>query len=160
VIDAAPAVLADHPSATFAIAGEGPDRAALEERAERLGVSEAVAFLGLVDGPGPLLAGTDVFVNPSWAESFPLSTLEAMQAGLPVVITDVGGAAEAIVEGESGLLVPPRDAPGLAGAISGMLADRERAERIGAAARERVQQRFSVSRMIEGTAAVYARLTD
>jgi glycosyltransferase involved in cell wall biosynthesis len=159
LIDAAPAVLAAHPDASFVIAGEGPERADLEERARRLGVADSVVLLGLIDGPGPLISATDVFVNPSWAESFPLSTLEAMQAGLPVVITDVGGAAEAIVDGESGVLVPPRDAAALAEAVSGMLTDAERAAAIGAAGRQRVQERFTLSRMIDGTAAVYARLT-
>ena len=159
LIDAAPGVLAAHRGASFVIAGEGPDRGDLEERARRLGVAEAVVFLGLIDGPASLLSGTDLLVNPSWAESFPLSTLEAMQAGLPVVISDVGGAAEAIVNGESGVLVPPRDAAALAHAISGMLADPERVAAVGVAARERVQERFSLSRMIDGTAAVYARFT-
>ena len=160
LIDAAPALLAEHPRASIAIAGEGPDRAALEQRARSLGVEEAVVFLGLVDGPGPLLAGIDVFANPSWAESFPLSTLEAMQAGLPVVITDVGGAAEAIVPGESGLLVPARDPAALASGLAGLVADHERARAMGASARQRVQERFVVSRMIDQTLSVYARSSD
>jgi glycosyltransferase involved in cell wall biosynthesis len=160
VIDAAPALRAAHPGVSIAIAGEGPDRAALEQRARDLGVEDSIAFLGLVDGPGPLLAGIDVFANPSWAESFPLSTLEAMQAGVPVAITDVGGAAEAIVAGESGVLVPPRDAPALAGALGGLLSDSERARTMGAAGRQRVQDRFAVSRMIDETLDVYARSTD
>jgi glycosyltransferase involved in cell wall biosynthesis len=160
LIDAAPALLAEHPDASIAIAGEGPDRAALERRARELGVGAAVVFLGLVGGPGPLLAGIDVFANPSWAESFPLSTLEAMQAALPVAITDVGGAAEAIVAGESGVLVPPRDPAALAGALAGLLADHERARTMGAAARLRVQERFGVERMIDEILGVYARSSD
>ena len=157
LIDAAPTVLAEHPDASIAIAGEGPDRSALEGRARSLGVEDAVVFLGLIEGPGPLLAGIDVFANPSWAESFPLSTLEAMRAGLPVAITDVGGAAEAIVPGESGDLVPPRDPAALAGALAGLISDPERARAMGEAARRRVEERFGLSRMIDETLAVYAR---
>jgi len=157
LIDAAPALLAEHPGASIAIAGEGPDRSALEQRARSLGVEDAVAFLGLIEGPGPLLAGTDVFANPSWAESFPLSTLEAMRAGLPVVITDVGGAAEAIEPGESGDLVQPRDPAALAGALAGLMSDAERARAMGEAARRRVEERFGLARMIDETLAVYAR---
>jgi len=160
LIDAVPALLAEHPEASIAIAGEGPDRAALEQRARALGVEGAVTFLGLVEGPGPLLAGIDVFANPSWAESFPLSTLEAMQAGLPVAITDVGGAGEAIVAGESGELVPPRNPAALAGALARLVADPERARAMGEAARRRVEERFGLSRMVDETLGVYARSSD
>ena len=120
-------------------------------------MEDAVVFLGLIEGPGALLAGIDVFANPSWAESFPLSTLEAMRAGLPVAITDVGGAAEAIVPGESGDLVPPRDPAALAGALAGLMSDPERARAMGEAARRRVEERFGLSRIIDETLAVYAR---
>jgi glycosyltransferase involved in cell wall biosynthesis len=157
LIDAAPALLAQHPGASIAIAGEGPDRAALEGRARALGVAESVAFLGLVAGPGPLLGGIDVFANPSWAESFPLSTLEAMQAGLPVAITDVGGAAEAVEPGESGVVVPPRDPEALAGALAGLLSDPDGARAMGEAARRRVQEHFGIARMVDETLSVYAR---
>lgn len=157
LIDAAPALLAEHPGASIAIAGEGPDRSALEQRARALGVEDSVAFLGLIEGPGPLLAGIDVFANPSWAESFPLSTLEAMGAGVPVAITDVGGAAEAIVPGESGELVPPRDAAALARALAGLVSHAERARAMGEAARQRVEERFGLARMVDETLAVYAR---
>jgi glycosyltransferase involved in cell wall biosynthesis len=157
LIDAIPAVRAEHPAAVVAIAGRGPDRAALEARARARGVEEAVRFLGETAGPMPLLGGADLFVSASWAESFPYNVLEAMAARLPIVATDVGGTAEAIEDGVSGHLVPPRDAGALAEAISALLADRERGARLGEAAGARVTERFDVNQMVAGTLGVYQR---
>jgi glycosyltransferase involved in cell wall biosynthesis len=151
-------VLGDHPDATLVIAGEGSQRAALLREAAALGIAESVRSLGLVgDVPG-VLAGTDVYVNAAWAEAFPYSVIEAMAAELPIVATDVGGTREAIEDGVTGRLVAPFDAGGLAGAILDLLSDRERAERMAAAARARMQERFTFSRMIAGTLEAYAEL--
>src|SRR5688500_16637156 len=103
----------------------------------------------------PLLAGADVFVSPSWAESFPYNVLEAMAAGLPVVATDVGGTAEAVEHGVTGVVVPPQDPGALTEAISGLLDDPERASRLGEAGRRRVDEQFGIERMIAGTLDVY-----
>ena len=99
-----------------------------------------------------------MFANPSWAESFPLSTLEAMQARLPVVITDVGGAAEAVQDGRTGLLVPARDPGALGDGLARLLDDADAAARLAAAALEEVRTRFTVERMVDGTTAVYGEL--
>jgi glycosyltransferase involved in cell wall biosynthesis len=155
LIDAMPAVLARHPTASFVVAGEGPDRAQLSARALERGVDGALRLIGPTAGPEPLLAATDLFVSASWAESFPYNVLEAMAAALPVVATDVGGTGEAVVDGVTGALVAPRDPIALAGAISSLLDDPGRRERLGRAGRARQREQFTVDRMVEDTIGVY-----
>lgn len=158
LVDAMPALLAENPDAGVAVAGWGPDREALEARARALGVAHAFRLIGETSGPMPLLAGTDIFVSASWAESFPYNVLEAMVVGLPVVATDVGGTGEAVEDGVTGLLVPPRDAGGLAGAISKLLHNPELRRRYGESGRERVAERFTVEGMVEGALNVYRQV--
>ena len=158
LVDALPELLAAHPTASVVVAGSGPDRAMIEARALERGVAGALLLIGETAGPGPVLAGADVFVSASWAESFPYNVLEAMAAGLPVVATDVGGTAEAVVDGATGVLVPPRDAGALGAAIGELLADPARRERLGAGARPRAAEHFTVDQMVEGTIQVYQRL--
>ena len=143
------------PEALFVVAGEGPLRGALEARARHLELDGRVRFLGQRwDVPG-LLGAADLFVLPSLSEGLPLTVLEAMAAGTPVVATDVGGTSEALVHGETGLLVPPADAAALAGAIRTLLADRGRAERLATAARARVREHFSAEAMVKGITGIY-----
>ena len=160
LVDAVPRLLESVPGVRVAVAGEGPERGALEERARALGVDHALHLVGATDGAMPLLAGSDVFVSASWAESFPLNVLEAMAAGVPIVATDVGGTGEAIEDGSSGLLVPARDPGALADALAALLTDPARAAALGAEARERQRSRFGVDRMIDGTLQVYAECAD
>jgi glycosyltransferase involved in cell wall biosynthesis len=155
LIDALPTVLARHPHARVAIGGDGPDLQALCERARMLGVAEAVHFLGQSSDPLSLLRGAQIFVHPSWAESFPYVILEAMSLGLPIVASNVGGVGEALSGGESGALVAPRDAHALAQALIELLGNPDRSARMGAAARLRFEQQFTRARMIDGVAGVY-----
>jgi glycosyltransferase involved in cell wall biosynthesis len=94
-------------------------------------------------------------VNPARAESFPYGILEAMSLGCPCVVTDAGGSAEAIVDGDSGLVVAVRDPAALAAATLRLLADRDLARHFGAAAAERVRERFTRAQMVNGTLGVY-----
>jgi glycosyltransferase involved in cell wall biosynthesis len=160
LVDALPRLLAAVPDVRVAVAGEGPDRAALEERAHALGVDHALHLIGHTPGAMALLAGSDVFVSASWAESFPYNVLEAMAAGVPIVATDVGGTGEAIEDGASGLLVPPRDPEALADALSALLTDRTRAATLGAKARARQERMFTVGQMVDGTLEVYGECAD
>src|SRR4029077_9537834 len=128
LLDATPLLLARHASAQIAIAGDGPDLEQLSERTRSLGVSAAVHFLGPSSDPPSALRGMDVFVHPSWAEAFPYVILEAMALARPIVASDVGGIGEAVIDGESGVLVaPPQEQP-LADAWSGLLSDAQRAQ--------------------------------
>ncbi|HWX74479.1 MAG TPA: glycosyltransferase family 4 protein [Solirubrobacteraceae bacterium] len=155
LIDAAPLVLERHAETQFAIVGDGPDLDELRERSRALGVERAVHFLGPSDEPLSVLRGMDIFVHPSWAEAFPYVILEAMALGLPIVASDVGGIGEAIVGGQSGLLVPPREEPALARALKELLDDHQAADRFGQAALER-SARFTRAAMIERLVGAYA----
>jgi glycosyltransferase involved in cell wall biosynthesis len=156
LIEATPQVLASHPQARVAIVGQGPDLAKLRAQAVMLGVAEAIHFVGETDQPLPALRAMDVFVHPSWAESFPYVILEAMSLSLPIVASDVGGIGEAVLDGDSGLLVPPRDARALARALVAVLDDRARARRLGEGARSMVELRFTRTEMVERLAGLYA----
>lgn len=155
LIDALPQVLARQPRARIAIGGEGPDLDALRMRAEERGVGDAVHFLGQSRDPFSILRGAQVFVHPSWAESFPYVILEAMSVGLPIVASDVGGIGEALSDEDGGLLVAPGDESALAEALLELLEHPDRAARMGTSARLRLQQRFTRTRMTDGIARVY-----
>jgi glycosyltransferase involved in cell wall biosynthesis len=148
------------PQALFVFAGDGEERARLEDLARRLGVADRVRFLGQRGDIPDLLAVCDLFVLPSLFEGLPLAVLEAMAAGRPVVATAVGGTDEAVLEGESGLLVPPGDPPALAAAITAILDSPRLARRLGDAGRARVRQEFGVQRMIGAVANVYEDLLE
>jgi glycosyltransferase involved in cell wall biosynthesis len=126
------------------IVGEGPDRPALEAEIERLGIGDRVRLLGERRDVPELLGAADVFVLSSKSEGLPVSLLEAMVAGLPVVASRVGGVAELVEEGETGLLVAPGNPDELSAALERVLGDRELRRRLGAAGRERVERHFDL----------------
>lgn len=127
----------------------------LRREAERLGVSDRVVFAGYRDDVPALLAGCEVFCLPSRVEGMPLVVLEAMAQAKPVVATAVGGTPEIVVDGETGLLVPPDDVDALAAALARLLADPELARRIGAAGRARVERDFSLAGMTKRVLQLY-----
>ncbi len=139
-------------------AGDGSLRAPLIARAASLGLGEVVRFLGPLADVAPMLAAADALVMPSHHEGLGVAALEAMAAGLPVVASRVGGLPDAVVHEETGLLVPPGDAPALAAAIARLAADPILARRLGDAGRARVAARFGMAAMAEGTLAVYRTL--
>jgi glycosyltransferase involved in cell wall biosynthesis len=155
LVNAVPSLLARHPKAQLAIVGEGPDRDALTARALTLGVAHAVHFLGPSTDPLGVLRGLDIFVHPSWAEAFPYVILEAMSLGRPILATNVGGVDEAIVTGESGVLVAARDEGALATALIDLLDDPTRRAQLGEMALRRLCQRFTRETMISGLGDVY-----
>jgi len=118
------------PDALFLIAGDGPDRHRLEGLARG---NVRVQFLGHRDDTHRLLVACDLLVLPSLFEGLPVSVLEAMAASKPVVATRIPGTEEAVVDGDTGLLVPPADPPALARAITALLVDPALARRLGAA---------------------------
>ena len=155
LIDALPAAHARHPEMQLVIVGDGPLRGALEAQAEGHGVGAAVHFLGEHANPAAVLRASDIFVLPSWAESFPYVILEAMSDGVPILATDVGGIAEAVLDGESGLLVSPRDHAELAGGLIALLDDAGLRARLAGTAGETVRRRFTRAGMIARLADVY-----
>jgi glycosyltransferase involved in cell wall biosynthesis len=144
----------------FLLAGEGPLRAVLEAEVSRLGLQDRVVFLGQRDDVPQLLVSSDLFVLPSLHEGMPLSLLEAMAHGLPVVASSVGGIREVVTDGVTGLLVAPSDPAALAGAIRRLLDDPSLARRLAAAARENVLDRFSVEAMVRGVSRVYREVLE
>lgn len=135
--------MAELPSATLVLIGDGSRRGALERQAEADGVADRVHFLGWLDDPRPHVAGFDLFVLPSQAESFPLSIVEAMLHGVPVVASDVGSVADAVVHGRTGLLVPEGDRAALAAAVRRLLADPGERAALAAAARAHAEAQFT-----------------
>ena len=146
------------PEAFFVVAGDGPERDRLEEKIRACGVGDRVILLGYRDDAAALLAACDAFVLPSLFEGLPLSVLEAMASGKPVVATRVGGTDEAVQDGVTGLLVPPADSEALAHAIRRLLEERALAGRLAAAARESVHRDFSAASAAERTMQVYEEL--
>jgi glycosyltransferase involved in cell wall biosynthesis len=142
---------------TALLVGDGPDRPSVEAEVRRLGLQDAVTLAGTRDDVPELLARADVFALSSRSEGAPLSILEAMAAGLPVVSSRVGGVPELVVDGETGLLVPPGDPAAMADALGRLVADADLRWRLGAAGRERAQRYFDVRRQRRDHLACYAR---
>ncbi|WP_234413953.1 glycosyltransferase family 4 protein [Ideonella sp. A 288] len=118
-----------HPAARMTVAGSGPERDALQALATQLGIGEAVTFAGRIDNAdiAALYASADVMLNPSTVDNMPISILEALASGVPVVSTDAGGIPDMVVHGESALLVPIGDADAMAAASLHVLGDPEKA---------------------------------
>jgi len=165
-LQAAAGVAARFPDARFAIVGEtrvveggalveGSYKRELEAQAVRLGLGERVLFTGFRSDVPELLNEVSVSVLPSLSEGLSNAVLESMAAGVPVVATAVGGNPEAVEDGVSGILVPPRDAGALSNAICALLGDGELAMRLGRAGRQRVIDRFSNERMVRDTERFY-----
>ncbi len=146
------------PEAIFIIAGEGPERPKLEKQVKNSNLGGRVIFLGFRRDIPDLLAGCDLFVLPSLFEGLPLSILEAMAAGKPVIATKIGGTDEAVIQEETGLLVPPGDAAALAGAIRRLLAEPELARQFGQSGKKRVYKEFSAQAMVRKTVQIYNEL--
>jgi len=139
------------------VVGGGPLEGDLRRLSERLGLGERVRFLGVRHDVPALMREFDLFVLPSLWEGLPNAVLEAMAAGRAVVATAVHGTPEAVAQGETGLLVPPRDPQALAGAMARLLKDDSLRGSMGRAGRERVAREFGMDRMVRETEEVYRR---
>lgn len=148
------------PEAVFVLAGDGPERPRLEAQARELELAERVVFLGHRDDVPELLAACDLLVLPSLFEGLGLALLEAMAAGKPVVASAVGGIDEVVIDGETGLLVPPADPVALADAIRRILLDTALASSLAAAGKARVSQQFSAETMVERVTQIYGEILD
>lgn len=138
--------------------GSGPERAKVEARANSLGLSERVRFLGDRDDVAELLAQSHLFVLCSGYEGLPISILEAMRAGLPVIASHVGGCAELVSDQITGRLARSGDVEHLRECLAGLLADRRLLQAFGQAGRRRFEGEFRVDRMVRQTEAAYAEL--
>lgn len=154
---AAQKVLQKFPKAHFVLAGEGELERDLENLAKELKIAENTHFIGRCQKIPELLSVSRVCVLTSYAEGFSNSILEYMAAGKPVAATNVGGAAEAIVEGETGFIVGSDDDAELANRLIELLADEEKAERFGKRGREIVQAKFSTQTQLNKTLELYRK---
>ena len=147
------------PEAVLLVAGDGPERPALERQAHRLGLGSRVRFLGFRDDLERIYADLDVAVNCSLNEGTPVSLIEAMAAGVPVVATSVGGTPDLLEEGRLGKLVPPAEPTALGAGLSEILSSTNgRLERITSRARRSVTQRFGLERLLGDLDTLYVGL--
>jgi glycosyltransferase involved in cell wall biosynthesis len=145
------------PEARLLVVGDGYLRGDLETQVGELQATRLI-FTGWRDDIPRIMADLNLLILPSLWEGFGLVLLEAMVMGKPIVASRVSAIPEIVVDGVTGLLVPPRDPKALAEAIIALLQDREQAEAMGQAGRERVERYFSVQRMVQQTEALYEEL--
>lgn len=140
------------------LVGDGELRLQLEEKVRSLGLTESVTFTGFRTDIPQILAAFDLFVLPSLWEGLSVVVLEAMASGLPVVATSVGGTPELVIDGETGLLVPPNDSSALSTAILALVQDEFLRNEMGRRGVEQVRQKFSAQTAVQATTALYKRL--
>jgi glycosyltransferase involved in cell wall biosynthesis len=150
--------LADVEDATLALVGDGSERGPLEDLARSVGVADRVVWAGWSDNARGYLGSFDVFALPSRFEGFPLAVLEALLARSAVVAADVGDVAEAVRDGETGLLVPTEDPAALASAIRRLLGDEDLRRRLGERGRRLVLERFTASHMTRAFESLYEQV--
>lgn len=157
-IAAAPIVLESCPDAQFLIAGEGSELIRLKATVEKLGLGRQVKFLGFLASPGAFFQVLDLYVLPSRDEGIPLSLLEAMSVGVPVVASSVGGVPEVIKDGMNGILVPPGQSRSLAEAICRSLNDQDGGSQRIQAAQQTINERFNIDSWIQRLQTLYVDL--
>lgn len=153
---AAAIVLEECPGVKFVVVGDGPDLSTLNLLMEKLGIEDSVSFVGRrSDMPG-VYASLDVMVSSSRQEGLPMAILEGMASGLPLVATAVGDVPTVVLDGRTGVIVPPEDVELLAAAMVKLLQNSEARARYGAAARKLIEDEFSADRMAGNYLRVYA----
>jgi glycosyltransferase involved in cell wall biosynthesis len=140
--------------------GDGPDRDAIEQRAHDLGVVRDTLFLGYQEDVAPFYSAFDAFVLPSANEGTPVTAIEALAAGRPVVATRVGGVPDIVRDGEDGFLVEAGDVDGLAERLAALAADPGLRAQMGEAGRARVFPRYAVARLVDDVDKLYRSLLE
>lgn len=153
-----PSIQDRFPRAHLLFVGDGPERAALEDQAERDGCRDSIHFLGTREDVPELLSCMDVFAFPSHYEGLPGALIEAMAAGLPIVTTPVGGNVDLVDNFRTGLFVSERAPRDLAWAVIRLLEYRQLADSLGDAAARRAEQEFTTTRMVEQFHQLYQRV--
>jgi len=158
LIGAARAITREFPEVRFILVGDGEERKNFERQVAELGLERNFLFLGRRDDVPRVLACCDIAVLPSKAEGLPNAVLEYLAVGLPTVASRVGGNAEIVQDGQTGLLVPPEDSSALGEALLRLLRDPGFAASLGKNGREYVASEFSFQRMIQNTDQLYTEL--
>lgn len=157
-LEAASELHKSRPDVRFLIVGDGELRSRLEQHAHALGLDTCTHFLGWQRDLEPIYADLDLAVLSSLNEGTPVSLIEAMAAGLPVVATKVGGIPDLVVDGKTGLLVPPKDPMAMSRAIETLLGDADRRRQIGRLGREVVYPMYSDAALIDRMHRLYSSL--
>jgi glycosyltransferase involved in cell wall biosynthesis len=160
LIAAMPEILARAPRARLLVVGSGPLEAELRAQVETLGLTESVQFLGYMQAVEAAFSRMDILIVPSLSEAFSLVTLEGMMMELPVVASRSGGPAEIVLDGETGLLVPPGDSSALAEACKYLLSNPEVGREMGKCGRKRVLSEFHPSQFIARHERLYLDAVD
>jgi L-malate glycosyltransferase len=158
VIASAATVREQFPDTRYVLVGDGEQRSSFERQARDLGVMHNFLFLGRRSDIPEILASCDIAVLPSRAEGLPNAVLEYMAAGLPVIASRVGGNAELVQDGVTGILVPAEDSAALSAALLRLLSEPSLARRLGQAGREFTAQNFSFERLVRDVDALYTEL--
>jgi glycosyltransferase involved in cell wall biosynthesis len=160
MLDAYADVRKSLPQSRLLLIGDGPERAALVERASRPDLAGSVDFLGMRNDVRALLPAADLYVNSSISEGVSITILEAMAAGVPVVATSAGGTPEVLADGMAGVLVPTRNSARLGQAIVALAKDPSARARLAILGRRRVESSFTVQRMVAEYVQLYHRFLD
>jgi glycosyltransferase involved in cell wall biosynthesis len=157
-IQAIPRVLEVKKDVRFVLVGDGELKQEIYELADKLGIDSKLMFLGFREDVPELLRVLDVFVLTSLWEGLGRSLTEAMYTGRPVVATNVEGVPELVIDGKTGILVPPRDIKSISKAIIALLSDEQKAKKLGQAAKQRISKDFQADRMVEFLQNVYQKV--
>ena len=144
--------------AVLCMVGDGPDRETVERRARELGIVRSSLFLGYQDDVAPYYAAFDALILPSANEGTPVSAIEALAGGRPVVATDVGGVPDVVRDGVDGFLVAPGDVDAMADRLARLAADADLRRRMGEAGSASVRERYSVERLLDDVDRLYRSL--
>ena len=140
---------------TVELVGDGPRETQMRKLANELGIAERIQFAGLQRDVAERLARSQLFALTTNYEGFPISILEAMRAGLPVVASDVAGVRESVQDGRTGLVVPVRDVAATTAALDKLLSSGALRQEMGLAGRRSFEERFTFEKMVDATVAVY-----
>ena len=140
---------------TLELVGDGPREEQMRALAGQLGIGGRVQFSGLCSDVAQRLARAQIYALISNYEGFPISILEGMRAGLPVIASDVAGVRESVQDGRTGLVVPPRDAAATRAGLEKLLSSSALRRQMGEAGRKRFEERFTLDKMVDATLAVY-----
>jgi glycosyltransferase involved in cell wall biosynthesis len=163
LLDAAAPIIKKFPSIKFLIVGDDADTEGaylkkLKSLAQQLNITEHIIFSGYRDDIPQIMEIIDIFTFPSFSESFGRSLLEAMAASKPIIASNVGGIPEVVVDGETGMLVPPGNSTGLTAAISYLLEDKNLRKEMGLKGRKRVEKLFTMEKNVQAIETLYIEL--
>ena len=154
-LDIAAALAPRFPELRFLLAGEGPEESMLREKARTLGLADRIVFAGYVADTRQVYAAADILLMPSRFEGLPMTLLEAMAMGLPVVASKLDGIAEVIEDGREGFLIESNDTHGFVERCAALLENPAKSSEFAANARAKIEARFSVERMTSAVEAIY-----